>query len=96
MTLPLFFATNAPAQEKDQMVRLAKLVIDSAKLEGYKTLLKEEIETSVRVEPGVITLYAVSEKNIMLSVELFQQPPVLCNIIFLHLHEHDDVHGLNL
>ena len=45
------------------MVRLAKLVIDSAQLENYKALLKEEIETSVRVEPGVKTLYAVSEKN---------------------------------
>lgn len=45
------------------MVRLAKIVIDSTKLESYKALLKEEIETSVRVEPGVITLYAVAEKN---------------------------------
>ena len=63
MTLPLFFATNAPAQEKDQMVRLAKLVIDSAQLERYKAALKEEIETSVRIEPGVRTLFAVSEKE---------------------------------
>lgn len=45
------------------MVRIAKLVIDSAQLENYKAALKEEIETSVRVEPGVKTLYAVSEKN---------------------------------
>ena len=45
------------------MVRLAKLVIDSAQLESYKAALKEEIETSLRVEPGVLTLYAVTEKN---------------------------------
>ena len=45
------------------MVRLAKLVIDSAQLESYKAALKEEIETSIRVEPGVLTLYAVTEKN---------------------------------
>jgi len=45
------------------MVRLAKLVIDSTQLERYKSALKEEIETSVRLEPGVLTLYAVSEKN---------------------------------
>src|SRR6188768_2318666 len=51
------------AQEKNQMVRLAKLVIDSTQLENYNALLKEEIEASVRVEPGVITLYAVAEKN---------------------------------
>lgn len=50
------------AQEKPQIVRLAKLVIDSAQLESYKAILKEGIETAVRVEPGVLTLYAVSEK----------------------------------
>ena len=45
------------------MVRLAKLVIDSTQLDRYKTFLKEEIEISLRAEPGVLTLYAVSEKN---------------------------------
>src|SRR4249919_3099761 len=57
------FCGQASVQNKNQMVRLAKLVIDSTQLENYNALLKEEIETSVRVEPGVITLYAVSEKN---------------------------------
>jgi 4-carboxymuconolactone decarboxylase len=57
------FCNNASAQKKDQMVRLAKLVIDPSQLESYKAMLKEEIETSVRVEPGVLTLYAVSEKD---------------------------------
>ena len=57
------FSITASAQEKNQMVRLAKLVIDSAQLQSFKAALKEEIETSVRVEPGVLTLYAVSEKN---------------------------------
>src|SRR6188768_372793 len=54
---------SASAQTSTKMVRLAKLVIDSAQLDSYKTLLKEEIETSLRVEPGVLTLYAVSEKR---------------------------------
>ena len=45
------------------MVRMAKLVIDPTQLENYKAILKEEIEASVRVEPGVLTLYAVSEKE---------------------------------
>jgi quinol monooxygenase YgiN len=62
-TIVLFFCNNVSAQNKSQMVRLAKLVIDPAQLETYKALLKEEIETSVKVEPGVITLYAVTEKN---------------------------------
>lgn len=58
--LTLFLSCKASAQ--NHMVRLAKLEIDSAQLESYKALLKEEIETSVRIEPGVITLYAVFEK----------------------------------
>jgi quinol monooxygenase YgiN len=59
----VFFSVAANAQKKQQMVRLAKLEIDSAQLESYRTFLKEEIETSVRVEPGVLTLYAVYEKE---------------------------------
>jgi quinol monooxygenase YgiN len=61
--ITFFFCSNAFAQQKVQMVRVAKLVIDSSQLESYKAMLKEEIETSVRIEPGVITLYAVSEKD---------------------------------
>ena len=57
------FCGQTSVQNKNQMVRLAKLVIDSTQLENYNSLLKEEIETSVRVEPGVLTLYAVAEKN---------------------------------
>lgn len=58
------FCGNVSAQEGNkQMVRLAKLVIDSTQLKHYNAILKEEIETSFKVEPGVITLYAVAEKN---------------------------------
>ncbi|MBK8291393.1 MAG: antibiotic biosynthesis monooxygenase [Flammeovirgaceae bacterium] len=63
LMLTQFTLQVAIAQEKGQMVRLAKLVIDSAQLKNYNAYLKEEIETSLRVEPGVLTLYAVSEKE---------------------------------
>jgi len=64
ITLLIFtICSSAVAQEKNQMVRLAKLVIDSAQLDSYKSALKEEIETSLHLEPGVITLYAISEKH---------------------------------
>lgn len=62
--LLLLLSGHVYGQQGDkQLVRLAKLVIDSAQLESYRAFLKEEIETSVRVEPGVLTLYAVAEKN---------------------------------
>lgn len=60
MQLPVQLAT---AQEKGQIVRLAKLVIDSVHLEQYKVFLREGIETALRVEPGVLTIYALSEKE---------------------------------
>jgi quinol monooxygenase YgiN len=55
--------SSTTAQDKTQVVRLAKLVIDPAQLENYKSILKEGIEAAVKLEPGVLTLYAVSEKE---------------------------------
>ena len=44
-------------------VRLAELEIDPARLESYKAAVKDEMDTSVRVEPGVLAIYAVAEKD---------------------------------
>lgn len=61
--LAFSFSNNAFAQDKNVVVRVAKIVIDSAQLDNYKALLREGMETAVRVEPGVLTLYAVYEKE---------------------------------
>ncbi|WP_136617508.1 MULTISPECIES: putative quinol monooxygenase [Mesorhizobium] len=45
------------------IVRMAELEIDPDRIDSYKTLLAEEIEASVRIEPGVLFLHAVSEKG---------------------------------
>jgi quinol monooxygenase YgiN len=78
--LILFFTTlmltlflgNVNAQEGGTVVRLAKLQIDTSQLEAYKVALKEEIETSIRVEPGVLTLYAVSDKDNPTLITIFE------------------------
>src|ERR1700759_5112356 len=57
---------------QDSVVRLAELEIDPARLEPYKLALLEEIETSIRVEPGVLTLYAVSVKDHPAQIRLFE------------------------
>ena len=57
---------------QDRVVRLAELEIDPAHLESYKTALQEEIATSIRVEPGVLTLYAVSVKDHPTQIRLFE------------------------
>lgn len=48
---------------ENNMVRISRITVDPAQLDNYNAYLKEEIEASVRLEPGVLTLYAVSEKE---------------------------------
>ena len=50
-------------ETQGRYVRLAEIEIDPAQLESYRIAAKKEIETSVRIEPGVLALYAVSEKD---------------------------------
>lgn len=53
-------------------MRLAELEIDPAQLESYKAALKEEIEASIRLEAGVLTLYAVAEKENPSHIRIFE------------------------
>src|SRR4051794_9776851 len=54
------------------VVRIAELEIDPAQLERYKEVVKEEMETSVRVEPGVLAIYAVAEKENPTRIRFFE------------------------
>jgi quinol monooxygenase YgiN len=45
------------------LYRLAEIEIDAAQAEAYRALLAEEIEASVRLEPGVLFLLAFAEKS---------------------------------
>ena len=72
MTMTVFLHSNSIAQNKNLVVRIANLQIDSGQLERYKAALKEHAETAVRVEPGVLTLYAVYEKNNPTHVMVFE------------------------
>ena len=61
--LTLSFSKKAMAQQKTQMVRLAKVQVDPSQLEKYNAALKEQMTTAVSAEPGVSTYYAVADKN---------------------------------
>ena len=52
-----------PIPAENNLVRLSKITVDPAQLDAYNTFLKEEIEASMRLEPGVLTLYATAEKE---------------------------------
>jgi quinol monooxygenase YgiN len=70
--MTLLFYHGADAQQPGQVIHLAKLQIDPGQLESYKAALKEEIETSVRIEPGVLKLDAVAEKNNPASITILE------------------------
>ena len=70
----LFWAQGYAVAESvgSPIVRIAELEIDPAQLDAYKLALKEEIETSIRVEPGVLTLNAVSLEEHPEQIRLFE------------------------
>jgi len=54
------------------LVRIAELEIDPAQLEAYKAALREEIDASIRLEPGVLALYAVSLRENPAQIRIFE------------------------
>ncbi|RYU91360.1 antibiotic biosynthesis monooxygenase [Mucilaginibacter terrigena] len=56
-------SASVMAQQKEQMVRLAKIQVDTAQLEQYNAALKLQMTTAVALEPGVLTYYAVADKK---------------------------------
>ena len=64
--------TSSAQKTAGPLVRIAELEIDPAQLEAYKAALGEEIETSIRLEPGVLALYAVSLKEHPNQIRIFE------------------------
>ena len=52
--------------------RMAEIEIDPAQVEGYLAALKEQIEAAVRLEPGVLALHAVADKENPARVFVFE------------------------
>jgi quinol monooxygenase YgiN len=53
-------------------VRVAEIEIDPARREVFGAALREEIEASVRLEPGVLALHAVHAKDNPAHVVVFE------------------------
>src|SRR5215468_7831711 len=71
--LSLLMSEHAVADEKGRpFVRLAELEVDPAHLERFKASATEQIESAVRVEPGVLALYAVSVKENPALIMVFE------------------------
>ena len=59
----LFTYSNISAQTKDMMIRISEIEIDSSYLEEYNSILQEESRASVLLEPGVIAIYPMYQKQ---------------------------------
>ncbi len=71
VTAGVVLARAAPP-EAEPLVRIAELEIDPAQLAAYKALLAEEVEASVRLEPGVLMLHAVSLNDDPTQIRLLE------------------------
>ena len=54
---------DSEAINEKHKVRLSKIVVNPSRLDEYNAYLKEEIEASMALEPGILTLYATAEKE---------------------------------
>lgn len=70
-TVPILLGSK-PQLPATALVRIAELEIDPAQLEAYKPAVAEEIEASIRVEPGVLAIYSVALKDNLSHLRFFE------------------------
>lgn len=60
------------AEAKPQYVQIAEIEVDPAQVDAYNKAVKEHIETAVRVEAGVLALYAAAVMGEPFHVRVFE------------------------
>jgi len=63
---------NTNTDMKDLMIRISEIEIDFQSLEEYKAILKEEAKASVLLEPGVISIYPMYQKDNPTQVRILE------------------------
>ena len=67
------FGTMAMSEEKTQQhIQIAEIEVDPAQLDSYKAAVAEQIEAAIRLEPGVLVLYSVANKDNPAHVTVFE------------------------
>ncbi|MDZ8222383.1 MULTISPECIES: putative quinol monooxygenase [unclassified Nostoc] len=72
LIIMLVSCSAASTQQKEIMVRISEIEIDSNYLNEYKAILKEESEASVRLEPGVISIFPMYQKENPTEVRILE------------------------
>ena len=68
----LLFCCTVFAQHHDMLIRISEIEIDSNYLQQYKRILKEESRASVELEPGVIAIYPMYQKDHPAQVRILE------------------------
>lgn len=68
----IFISSNMVAQNKEMMVRIAEIEIYPEYLSEYKDILKEEASASVKLEPGVLIIFPMYEKNDSTQIRILE------------------------
>ncbi len=59
----LLSSNSISAQKKSKMIRISEIEIDSNYLADYKKILQAESRASVELEPGVISIFPMYQKE---------------------------------
>ena len=70
--LILLSCCSAFSQKNNMMIRISEIEIDSNYLEEYKAILKEEASASMQIEPGVISIYPMYQKEHSTQVRILE------------------------
>ena len=64
--------TPSSGSPQGMMVRISEIQIDPARLDEYNAILKEESEASVRLEPGVISIFPMYQRENPTEVRILE------------------------
>jgi quinol monooxygenase YgiN len=64
--------TSFISQMPAKMYRIAKIKVDGNQLEKYKSALQEQMDAAIKLEPGVLSYMAVSDKKDPSVITIFE------------------------
>ncbi|PBJ15704.1 Antibiotic biosynthesis monooxygenase [Flavobacterium sp. ACN6] len=68
----IFTSSSMSAQKKEMMVRISEIEIFPEFLSEYKAILKEESSASVKLEPGVLAIFPMYQKNDSTQIRILE------------------------
>src|SRR5687768_12776379 len=72
ITLILLSCCSVFAQKSNMIIRISEIEIYPNYLQEYKAILKEEASASVKLEPGVISIYPMYQKEDSTQVRILE------------------------